>query len=90
MAAYEESPRRRPGMAWRERALCRDRDPLPWMDVRLADVAREVCEDCPVRLSCLGAALEWECQQGHADPLMFGGKTPDERNAMLTRFPVRR
>ena len=73
---------------WREQAACRewdfqlkgdpfftdDRGRDPWAD------ARAVCEDCPVRTTCLEAALSRREPHG-----LFGGLDPDQRRQIIRR-----
>lgn len=86
-AAYEEQPRRRPamGLEWQQRRACIGRDPGPWMSSKPSqvEIAKSICAECPVRLSCLGYAVEWERQIGHPEPMVFGGLTPGERKRLL-------
>ena len=89
MAGYDERPRRRSpiGLEWQERASCRGLDPGPWCSTRRAEIARAVvvCMGCPVRLRCLQYALDGEAQTMVPEPLVFGGMTPAERMAVLSR-----
>jgi len=43
------------------------------------NMAREVCDRCPVRYECLQDALDRDEQWG-----MYGGLTPNERKALKT------
>jgi WhiB family transcriptional regulator, redox-sensing transcriptional regulator len=67
--------------AWEKRAACRDYDPESWFPVghgALAEaqyeVARGICNTCPVQQRCLTESLERGDEWG-----MFGGQTPEER-----------
>lgn len=86
-ATYDEQPRQRPGVGpeWQRRRACIGRDPGPWMSSNPSQqaIAIAVCSGCPVRLSCVGFALDWERQIGHPEPMIFGGLTPDERREWL-------
>ena len=86
-ASYEETPRRRPGIGleWQRRRACIGKDPGPWMSSKPAqqDIAKALCANCPVRLSCLGYALDWERQIGYPEPLIFGGLTAEERRVLI-------
>lgn len=48
--------------AWRDEALCAQIDPEQWFPEksmsRTAQVARKVCQTCPVQLACLTEALK--------------------------------
>src|SRR5699024_7426067 len=68
---------------WTLRALCAQRSPDE-LFVRGAAQrqAREICFDCPVRLECLGDALDNRIQYG-----VWGGMRERERRALLRRGP---
>lgn len=67
--------------AWEKRSACRDYDPELFFPVghgALAEaqyeIARSICNSCPVRQRCLTESLERGDEWG-----MFGGQTPEER-----------
>lgn len=78
---------------WAERAACQFEDPelfFPVSEVgpgaRQVAQAKAVCARCPVRLDCLGFALDHGLDHG-----VFGGTTPDERRELAKsglRLPV--
>lgn len=69
--------------AWREKAVCRGRTELFFVDRgdhRRAAEAKALCNTCPVRSECLEYALATppgDCETG-----IIGGTTPKERQAM--------
>lgn len=70
--------------SWRNRAICRDTDPDLFFPVgttgqALVQIARakEVCDECPVRLDCLEYALETNQDSG-----IWGGLAEEERRAI--------
>lgn len=67
-------------LAWREQGACRGLDPgvfYPDTDDE-ADQAKEVCEGCTVRLTCLEHALAHREKQG-----VWGGATERERRRII-------
>lgn len=69
---------------WREHALCRDTDPELFFPVGTTgkalvaiDKAKQVCGECPVRLSCLDFALETNQDSG-----IWGGLSEEERRTI--------
>ena len=70
--------------SWRTRAICRDTDPDLFFPVgttgqALVQIARakEVCDECPVKLECLEYALETNQDSG-----IWGGLSEEERRAI--------
>jgi hypothetical protein len=60
-------------------------DPDVWFAERVSEVAKAVraCQPCPVRSTCLQAALEWESGLGtHYRFGVWGGLTPRQRAAL--------
>ena len=65
--AYRPVKARRPEQpdpdAWQRQALCRDEDPDYWFadtGSQQRKYAIKVCQNCPVKLDCLAAALDEE------------------------------
>jgi WhiB family transcriptional regulator, redox-sensing transcriptional regulator len=74
------------GVAWHDRAACRDEDPELFFpagrggrptDLQVQE-ARAVCAICPARSDCLQWALDGEPVEG-----IWGGTTETERAAMI-------
>jgi len=74
-------------MGWEEKALCRYVNPdiffprTPENDpnsVAQYKIAREICEQCPIRDECLAHAIKHKIQHG-----MWGGRTPAQRGIRL-------
>lgn len=66
---------------WRQHAACRGIDPdifYPAEDEDEGEAAKEVCEVCPVRQSCLEHALAFRETAG-----VWGGASERERRRML-------
>ncbi|MGD9704361.1 MAG: WhiB family transcriptional regulator [Acidimicrobiia bacterium] len=66
---------------WRQDAICRDTDPDLFFPVGTTghalvqiDRAREVCDQCPVKVDCLEFALETNQDSG-----IWGGTSEEER-----------
>ena len=73
---------------WRREAICRDTDPNLFFPVGTTgfalmqiDRARQVCDECPVRVECLDYALETNQDSG-----IWGGTTEDERRVLRRRY----
>jgi WhiB family redox-sensing transcriptional regulator len=73
---------------WRREAVCRDTDPNLFFPVGTTgfalmqiDRARQVCDECPVRVECLDYALETNQDSG-----IWGGTTEDERRVLRRRY----
>lgn len=69
---------------WREGALCRDTDPELFFPVGTTgkalvaiDKAKEICDECPVRVPCLDFALETNQDSG-----IWGGMSEEDRRAI--------
>lgn len=69
---------------WRDDALCRDTDPELFFPVGTTgkalvaiDKAKQVCDECPVRVSCLDFALETNQDSG-----IWGGMSEEDRRAI--------
>jgi WhiB family redox-sensing transcriptional regulator len=69
--------------AWASIAKCRDADPDA-LFVRGAkqQLAKQVCQGCPVIAECLADALDSRIEFG-----VWGGKTERERRALLRAHP---
>jgi hypothetical protein len=73
-----------PGDDWRGQAACRHADPRlfdfdPETDPEgVAEPARRICADCPVRADCLSYALSLPAEDDCAG--IYGGLTPAERS----------
>lgn len=66
--------------SWRDRAACRGIDPqvfYPPTDEE-AEVAKEICDGCPVRHPCLEHALASREREG-----IWGGATERERRRIV-------
>jgi WhiB family transcriptional regulator, redox-sensing transcriptional regulator len=66
---------------WRQHSICRDTDPDLFFPVGTTgqalvqiDRAREVCDQCPVKVDCLEFALETNQDSG-----IWGGTSEEER-----------
>jgi WhiB family transcriptional regulator, redox-sensing transcriptional regulator len=73
---------------WAAQAACLDEDPDLFFPpgergaaIAQYELARSVCNPCPVRRSCLEFALEVDAQHG-----MWGGMAPDERKRVGRRL----
>ena len=76
---------------WRDRAICRDTDPDLFFPVgttgqALVQIARakEVCDECPVKIDCLEYALETNQDSG-----IWGGLAEEERRAIRRQSAAR-
>jgi WhiB family redox-sensing transcriptional regulator len=67
---------------WQADAACRGRPPTRWFPGRGGDLepARAICHACPVRLDCLGYALEHDDVTG-----VWGGTSRLQRDAARRR-----
>jgi WhiB family redox-sensing transcriptional regulator len=63
---------------WRERAGCRDADPITFFEAYEVDEAKRICAGCPVREPCLEYALRTEQLDG-----VWGGASEGEREQMI-------
>jgi WhiB family redox-sensing transcriptional regulator len=66
--------------AWRQQAACRGLDPTAFFPAtdEEAEVAKAVCEQCPVRETCLEQALVLREKEG-----IWGGCTERERRRII-------
>jgi WhiB family redox-sensing transcriptional regulator len=69
---------------WRTQAICRDTDPDLFFPVGTTgyatvqiEQAKEVCNQCPVKVDCLGYALETNQDSG-----IWGGTSEEERRVI--------
>lgn len=84
--------------AWTEEALCAETDPALFFPEHngiegASSEARKVCAVCPVRRDCLEYALEYESgamgtAMSYSVNGIWGGKTPNERRAIMRRRAV--
>ncbi|HEY1919798.1 MAG TPA: WhiB family transcriptional regulator [Streptosporangiaceae bacterium] len=67
---------------WTEQALCAQADPDAFFSesTRQIEMARAICQRCPVRQSCLSQALDGREEFG-----VWGGLDGDERQRLLRR-----
>ncbi len=77
--------------SWRANAICRDTDPELFFPVGTTgyalvqiDRAKEVCDECPVKVECLDYALETNQDSG-----IWGGTSEEERRAIRRRLAAR-
>ncbi len=57
-------------------------------NLALYAAAKAVCDTCTVTAQCLAYCLPFEKETGRHDG-MYGGRTPQERAAMLPGNPIR-
>lgn len=80
-------------MRWLERAVCATMTDLPPEvffpeiergnhDQRVWDRAKEICQDCPVKMECLEYQMKFEEESGRRDG-MWGGLTPKQREHLF-------
>ena len=76
---------------WRRHAICRDTDPDLFFPVGTTgqalvqiDKAKEVCEQCTVRIDCLEYALETNQDSG-----IWGGTSEEERRKLRREYVAR-
>lgn len=73
---------------WQDEAACLDADPALFFPPpgRNATAAKKICTECPVRVECLQAAMDWETPADSRDGRagVYGGLTGKERHR-LTR-----
>ncbi len=67
--------------SWRNEAVCRDTDPELFFPIGTTgqallqiDKAKEVCDECPVKVKCLDFAIETNQDSG-----IWGGTSEEER-----------
>ena len=72
--------------AWMQRGLCRDIPPATFFpsDGVGVDVARRICDACPVQADCLEYALENRIDHG-----VWGGCSERERRRLLKQRRTR-
>jgi len=72
------------GRSWRLGAACAEVDPELWFPEKgdSAEVAKRICDGCPVRPKCLAFALEMNERTG-----VWGGVSGKERRG-LRRLPL--
>jgi WhiB family redox-sensing transcriptional regulator len=77
--------------SWRRDAICRDTDPDLFFPVGTTgnalvqiDRAKEVCDQCPVKVDCLDYALETNQDSG-----IWGGTSEEERRVLRRRYVAR-
>lgn len=71
--------------AWRDQAACLDMDPeifFPGSGATFPPEAQAVCDSCPVRLDCLGLALDTELEHRYG---YYGGLGPPQRKALAKK-----
>jgi WhiB family redox-sensing transcriptional regulator len=69
---------------WERRGLCRELDPdALFVEGAQQNRAKIVCTGCPVRIMCLGYALDQRIDYG-----VWGGQTTRERRQLLRRRPT--
>jgi len=73
---------------WRRQAICRDTDPNLFFPVGTTGFAlmqinraKQVCEECPVRVQCLDYALETNQDSG-----VWGGTSEEERRVLRRQY----
>lgn len=76
---------------WRSNAICRDTDPDLFFPIGTTgfalmqiDRAKEVCEQCPVKVDCLDYALETNQDSG-----IWGGTSEEERRTLRRQYVAR-
>ncbi|MBM3798470.1 MAG: WhiB family transcriptional regulator [Actinobacteria bacterium] len=74
--------------SWRNEADCRDTDPELFFPVGTTgqallqiDKAKEVCDECPVKVKCLDFAIETNQDSG-----IWGGTSEEERRDIRRQF----
>lgn len=69
---------------WAAQGRCRDLDPdALFVEGAEQNRVKAVCTGCPVRIPCLGYALDERIEHG-----VWGGQTARERRALLRRRPT--
>ena len=76
---------------WRSNAICRDTDPDLFFPIGTTgfalmqiDRAKEVCDQCPVKIDCLDYALETNQDSG-----IWGGTSEEERRTLRRQYVAR-
>ena len=68
---------------WVLHAACRSGEPdALFVQGASQNIAKRICDGCPVRRECLAEALDHRIGTG-----VWGGMTERERRALLRRFP---
>lgn len=77
---------------WRNEAVCKDTDPELFFPVGTTgqallqiDRAKEVCDECPVKVRCLDFAIETNQDSG-----IWGGTSEEERRDIRRRIAARK
>ena len=77
---------------WRNDAICRDTDPDLFFPIGTTgqallqiDRAKQVCDECPVKVKCLEFALETNQDSG-----IWGGTSEEERRDIRRQIAARR
>jgi WhiB family redox-sensing transcriptional regulator len=72
-------------MTWRDAAACLGTDTDAFFPAKGGSTryAKRICRSCPVRAQCLEEALEWDAIQAGGPAGIWGGKSPQERKAIL-------
>lgn len=77
--------------SWRVDAVCKDTDPELFFPVGTTgqallqiDRAKQVCDECPVKIECLDFAIETNQDSG-----IWGGTSEDERRDIRRRIAAR-
>ena len=77
--------------SWRTNAICRDTDPELFFPVGTTgqallqiDRAKQVCDECPVKIECLDFAIETNQDSG-----IWGGTSEEERRDIRRRIAAR-
>ena len=77
--------------SWRDRALCRETDPELFFPIGTTgqallqiDRAKQVCDECPVKIECLDFAIETNQDSG-----VWGGTSEEERRDIRRRIAAR-
>lgn len=78
--------------SWRTRATCKDTDPELFFPVGTTgqallqiDRAKEVCDDCPVKIECLDFAIATNQDSG-----IWGGTSEEERRDIRRQIAARK
>jgi WhiB family redox-sensing transcriptional regulator len=77
---------------WRNEAVCKDTDPELFFPVGTTgqallqiDRAKEVCDECPVKVRCLDFAIETNQDSG-----IWGGTSEEERRNIRRQIAARK
>ena len=69
---------------WQQDASCLTTDPEVFFNPETVQLAKSICEDCPVKQLCLQHAFEIEASEG-----VFGGFTAKERIQLKKKLTIR-